>query len=119
MAKKELERVSEKKLAGRCDIHRDENMVMLDIEMPGVSKEDLDIRVENDKLTITGRKSSVQGSGRYLIKEIREGVYEREFTLDETIDKSKIDALLEKGLLRLKLHIKESEKPRKIQVAVG
>lgn len=119
MAKKELEKQTLKYVPGLCDIHSDTDKVILELEMPGVSRENLDVRVENDRLLIQGHRAPVETQGTYLLKEMKEGDYRREFTLDETIDRSRIEASLDKGILTVQMHIKESEKPRKIQVKAG
>ena len=100
-----------------CDIFENEGAIILQLEMPGIVKDDLAINVDGDLLTIHARKNLYQKSeGKFLIKEIRDSDYHHEFTIDSTIDRGKIDAELKKGILTLTLHIKETEKPRKIQV---
>jgi len=85
------------------------------MEMPGVTKENLDVRIDNDLLIIHGKRKAPI-SGKFLIHEITEGDYHNEYTIDNTIDRNKIDAALDKGILTLTLSIRESEKPRKINV---
>ena len=94
------------------------NKVMVKMEMPGVSKENLDIKVDNDKLIVDGRKILNKPKGEYRLKEIREGDYHHEFNIDQTIDRNSIKAEIKNGVLVLELGIKESEKPRKIKVQV-
>lgn len=87
--------------------------------MPGVVKNNLDIQVDGNLLKIFAQKSVTQyKDANYLVREIRDADYRHEFTIDDTIDRSKIDAELKQGILILTLHIKESEKPRKIDVVV-
>jgi HSP20 family protein len=88
------------------------------LEMPGVKKEDLRIRAEDSLLAIEGRRPAAVGR-RWLLRERPEGDFVKTFTLDETIDSSKIDAALEKGVLTLTLELKEQVKPRTIQVRAG
>jgi len=85
------------------------------LEMPGVRKEDLHIRVEDGLLRVEGRRQAAS-ERRYLLRERPEGDFLKTFTLDETIDASRIDASLEKGVLTLTLEMKEHVKPRTIQV---
>ncbi len=85
------------------------------LEMPGVRKEDLRIRVEDSQLAIEGRRP-VAADRRWLLRERPVGDFVKAFTLDETIDSSKIDAVLEKGILTLTLELKEQVKPRTVQV---
>ncbi|MBI9105712.1 MAG: Hsp20/alpha crystallin family protein [Spirochaetales bacterium] len=102
-----------------CDIFHGEDSVILKLEMPGVPKNNLDIKVDNDRLIITGRKEQRSRSGEYLSREIRQGDFYQEFTLDDTIDKNNIDATVKNGVVTLILSIKESVKPRKIEINAG
>ena len=105
-----------KSFCAPCDIYREETKVVLTLEMPGVSKDGLDIKIDGNQLILHGSKKALEHQGSYRIKEIPEGDYHQEYTIDETIDREKIDALMDKGILTLTLNIKESEKPRKIKV---
>lgn len=101
-----------------CDIYHENEKVVLRMEMPGVSKENLNIQVNNDKLIIDGKRSLPELKGDYLVREIRHGDYHHEFSIDDTIDCSKIEAAIKNGLVTITLGMKESEKPRKIKVDV-
>jgi HSP20 family protein len=85
------------------------------LEMPGVRKEDLDIRIENNELRVVGRREPA-GQKTYVLRERPEGSFVTTYTLDETVDQTKIDARLEKGILSITLDMKEQVKPRTIQV---
>ena len=85
------------------------------LEMPGVRKEDLDIRIENNGLRVVGRREP-SGQRKYVLRERPEGSFVKTYTLDETVDQSKIDARMEKGILSITLDMKEHVKPRTIQV---
>lgn len=88
------------------------------LEMPGVRREDLRIRVEESLLTIEGARPA-PADRRWLLRERPEGDFVKTFTLDQTIDTTKIDAVLENGILSLTLELKEQVKPRTIQVKAG
>jgi HSP20 family protein len=92
--------------------------VVLNMEMPGVAKENLNIRVDNDRLIIDGLKSQPLTKGNFRLKEIFDGDFHMEYTIDDTVDRNKIEAMTKNGIVTLKLGIKESEKPRKISVNV-
>ena len=102
-----------------CDIFNGEDQVILRLEMPGVTKKDLDVKVDNDLLIISGKKELANVDGKYLIREIKSGDYHQEFTLDDTIDRQNIDASIKNGVVTIVLSLKESEKPKKIQVKTG
>lgn len=103
----------------RCDIFHGEEHVIVKLEMPGVEKDDLDLRVDNNLLVVSGKREDPVYDGKYLAREIRSGNYYHEFTLDDTIDRDNVDATIKNGVVTLVLNIKESVKPRKIQIKAG
>jgi HSP20 family protein len=111
---KELE--TRKSIPAVCDIFHDKESVVLTLEMPGVSKENLDIKIDKDLLIIHGKRVINPVNGAYKIKEIRDCDFHQEYTIDDTINREKIDAVIKNGIVTLTLGIKESEKPRKIEV---
>ncbi len=97
-------------------IWQDKDAVMLKVEMPGVSRDHIDIQVEDDTLTIHGSRAPQNGE-QYLVHERKEADFYQTYTLDETIDRDRIDAHMENGVLTVHLHLKEAVKPRKIQIS--
>ncbi len=89
----------------------------LQVEMPGVNKEGLEMWVENNKLTIVGRRSLPAVSGTLLHRESRRENFRRAFELDRSIDTGKINARIEQGVVTLTLPKAEAVKPRKITVS--
>ena len=90
---------------------------MLEIEMPGVKKDGLDISFENNELTITGRRSLPRVEGTLIHRESRPENFRRVFELDPSIDAEKISAKIDQGLVALTLPKAEHVKPRKITVS--
>ena len=90
---------------------------MLEVEMPGVNKEGLEISVENNELTILGRRSRPQVEGTLIHHESRPENLRRTFELDPSIDADKISAKIEQGIVTLTLPRAEHVKPRKITVS--
>ena len=89
----------------------------LQVEMPGVNKEGLEISVENNELTIFGRRSLPSVDGTLIHRESRTNNFRRSFELDASIDTEKISAKIEHGVVTLTLPKAEQVKPRKIQVS--
>jgi HSP20 family protein len=89
----------------------------LQIEMPGVNKEGLEISVENNELTIVGRRSLPTVEGTLVHRESRSNNFRRTFELDPSINTEKISARMDQGVVTLTLPKAEQVKPRKITVA--
>ena len=89
----------------------------LEIEMPGVKKEGLEISVENNELTIIGRRSLPAVEGTLVHRESRPENFRRVFEIDPSIDADKISAKIDHGLVTLTLPKAEHVKPRKIIVS--
>ncbi|MGE5208728.1 MAG: Hsp20/alpha crystallin family protein [Alphaproteobacteria bacterium] len=89
----------------------------LEIEMPGVKKDGLDISVENHELTIVGRRAVPAVEGTVIHRESRPENFRRAFELDPSIDANKISAKIDQGLMTLILPKAEHVKPRKITVS--
>ena len=90
---------------------------MLEIEMPGVKKNGLEISVENNELTISGRRSLPAVEGTLIHRESRPENFRRVFEIDPSIDADKITAKIDRGLVTLTLPKAEHVKPRKIAVS--
>lgn len=103
-------------LKPRYAVHEAENgQLTVRVEMPGVDKEHLDVRVENNELLILGRREPVKEE-HVLLRERPQGDFLQTFTLDQTVDQGKVDAVVEKGILTIRLDLKEQVKPRTIKI---
>ncbi len=111
----------ERILRPRDTVNRDrDGRMRVVLEMPGVGRDGLEVKIENNELRIRGRRQPGGGpEGKYLLRERPLGDYQMIYTLDETVDTSKVDAVLEKGILTLSLELKEAVKPRTIPVRAG
>lgn len=100
-----------------ADIYETKDHIVLQIEMPGVAPEDVDVQLERRVLTITGRTREQAHAGyRRIYTEYADGDYERVFTLSEDIDQEGIQASHRDGVLHLMLPKSEGAKARKIQL---
>ena len=98
------------------NICEESGQVVLRLEMPGVSKDGVDIRIEDGHLIVRGHRPSVETGGGYLVRERSRGDFYQRFTLDQTVDQTKVDARMNRGVLTLSLSLKDEVKPRKIEV---
>ena len=87
-------------------------------DLPGVPKDGLDVRVENNLLTIRG-KTSYSPPGEFAYREYDLVNFFRQFELNERVDQQKISAELKNGVLTLNLPKAEEAKPRKIDIRVS
>ena len=111
------ERATEQFIAPAATVLENADGYTLEVEMPGVSKENLEMWVENNELTILGRRSMPSVEGTLLHRESRQENFRRAFELDPSIDAEKISAKIEQGVVTLTLPKAEQVKPRKITVA--
>jgi HSP20 family protein len=111
------ERAAEQFIAPAATVLENADGYTLEVEMPGVSKENLEMWVENNELTILGRRSLPSVEGTLLHRESRQENFRRAFELDPSIDAEKISAKIEQGVVTLTLPKAEQVKPRKITVA--
>jgi HSP20 family protein len=88
---------------------------ILEAEMPGVAKEGLEVSLEDNLLTIAGRRQP-DPSANLLYRESNPVDYRRVFELDPSIETGKINAQIEQGILTLTLPKAEKVKPRRITV---
>jgi HSP20 family protein len=99
------------------DIHESADALTIDMDMPGVSKENVDIRVEKDVLTVTGNiDSSAYEHLTPIYTEYNVGNYTRSFTLSSKIDQGAISARMEDGVLKLHLPKVKEAGARKIDI---
>jgi len=103
------------------DIHEDSNNIYLKAELPGIKKDELNIAVEGDTLTIKGEKKheSEVKEEQFHVMERTYGSFSRSFSLPTNVDSSKVRADYKDGVLTLTLPKKEESKPKKIEVKVS
>jgi HSP20 family protein len=89
----------------------------LEAEIPGVSRDGVDITVEENQLIIVGRRTKTDSKAQVLYRESADADYRRVFELDPAVDAAKITANVEQGVLTIQLPFSEQVKPRKISIA--
>jgi HSP20 family molecular chaperone IbpA len=101
----------------RVDIYETRDALFLIAEMPGVDDKTVDVELEKNVLTISGRVEDGKVKDHNLVfSEYEVGDYERTFTLSDEIDRDKIKATVKQGVLRLELPKAEKVKPKKIAI---
>ena len=101
------------------DIREDQDHLYVEADLPGFKKDEVDITLENQTLTIAAEhrpEAMEEKKGDWLLNERRYARFLRSFTLPPTVDDQKVDAKLADGVLRITLNKREETKPRKIQV---
>jgi HSP20 family protein len=103
------------------DVYEDEHNVTLKIEVPGIDENDIDVRIENNVLTVHGERKfeKEEKEQNYRRVERQYGSFTRTFTLPTTVDAEKVSANYDKGILKIALPKKAEAKPKQIKVNVG
>ncbi len=107
----------------QLDLYEEGDRVIAEIKAPGFEKDNIDIRVEANQLTISGNIEEVQEEEKkkrkYYRKEIRTLSFTRTCDLPVPVDASKAEAKFKDGVLKVSLPKKEEAKPKKIEIKVG
>jgi HSP20 family protein len=115
------EALTTSRFAPAVDVYEDEHQVTLKIEVPGIDEKDIDVRVENNTLTVQGERKieKEEKEENYRRVERQYGSFTRTFTLPQTVDAEKVSANYEKGVLKITLPKKAEAKPKQIKVNIG
>ncbi len=107
--------------APAVDIYEKDGAIVLKAEIPGVDPKDVDVRVENNTLTLRGERKFDEEVKRdnYHRVERAYGGFSRSFTLPNVVDTEKIKAEFKDGVLRLVLPKREEAKPKQIEIHVA
>ncbi len=116
----EQDTVTAASFAPAVDVFENGEKVVLKLDIPGVKESDLDIRVENQSLTVRGERKfeSEEKEENFHRIERRYGSFYRSFTLPTTVDTEHVQASYEAGVLKLELKKKVSAQPRQIKIGV-
>ena len=106
------------------DVREDGDHIYVEAELPGFKKDEIDITLENQTLTISAERREERGNGsdsgktgEHLLRERRYTRFLRSFTLPPTVDEQTVNAKLADGVLTITLNKREETKPRKISVS--
>jgi HSP20 family protein len=103
------------------DVYEDEHNITLKIEVPGIDEKDIDVRLENNTLTVHGERKfeKEEKEENYRRVESQYGSFTRSFTLPSTVDAEKVTATYDKGVLKIELAKKAEAKPKQIKIGVS
>ena len=115
------ESLTSSSFAPAVDVYEDEHNVTLKIEVPGIDEKDIDVRIENNTLTVHGERKieKEEKEENYRRVERQYGSFTRTFNLPPTVDAEKVQADYDKGVLKITLPKKAEAKPKQIKVNVG
>src|SRR4030081_2707608 len=115
------EALTSSSFAPAVDVYEDEHNVTLKIEVPGIDEKDIDVRIENNTLTVHGERKieKEEKEENYRRVERQYGSFTRTFNLPPTVDAENVQADYDKGILKITLPKKAEAKPKQIKVNVG
>ena len=103
------------------DVYEDTQKVVLKLEVPGIRQEDLDIRLENQTLTVRGERKFEKEEKEENFHRIERsyGSFIRSFTVPQTVDTESISASYDAGVLAISLNKKAEAKPKQVRISVN
>lgn len=103
------------------DVYEDENSIQVRLEVPGIEEKDIDIRLENNVLTVRGERKfeKEEKEENFHRIERRYGSFTRSFTLPATVNSEEVQADYEQGVLKVRLPKRAEAKPKQIKVNLG
>jgi HSP20 family protein len=108
-------------LAPPVDIYEDGHNIILKIEVPGIDEKDIDVRIEDNTLTVHGERKIEKEEKEENFRRVERqyGSFIRSFTLPSSVDPGHVSALCDKGVLKINLAKKAEAKPTQIKINVG
>ncbi|MCX7039767.1 MAG: Hsp20/alpha crystallin family protein [Spirochaetes bacterium] len=100
------------------DVHETEAEYLMEVDLPGLSEKDIEVKLDNSLLTISSKKEEKKEETKngYLMRERRATSFCRSFVLPEEVDKEKIGAEFKNGVLQLSFPKVPAAKPKTIEV---
>jgi HSP20 family molecular chaperone IbpA len=110
-------RTAESAIRAPADVYEDREGITLEADMPGVSRERLNVRVDGDNLLLEGNvQFELPEQAEALYADVRSTVYRRSFVLSRELDTAQIQATLKDGVLTVRIPKRAELRPRKIEV---
>lgn len=98
------------------DAWRDGDTFVVELDLPGVSPDSIDVDVERNVLTVRAERPAREGEAELVAAERPRGVFSRQLVLGDTLDTSRVQAAYDAGVLTLHIPVAEQAKPRKIHI---
>ncbi|HWU33530.1 MAG TPA: Hsp20 family protein [Marmoricola sp.] len=98
------------------DAWREGDAFVLELELPGVAKDSIDLDIERNVLTVRAERVARNGDWEMLASERAKGLFSRQLVLGDNLDLDRIEANYADGVLRLTIPVAEKAKPRKIAI---
>ena len=99
------------------DAWREGDRFVIEFDLPGITRESIDLDVERNVLTVRAERVARNGDWEMLASERPRGVFSRQLVLGDNLDLDRIEAGYDAGVLRLVVPVAEKAKPRKIEVS--
>ena len=104
------------------DVHETDNKYLVNVDLPGIKKEDVHVTLENGVLTVKGEtktEEKEEKDGKLIRQERHTGSFMRQFTVGADVIPDEIDAKFENGVLSLELKKVETSQPKKLEIKVN
>jgi HSP20 family protein len=101
------------------DAWREGDVFQIEFDLPGVTKESIDLDVERNVLTVRAERVPRNGDWEMLASERPRGMFSRQLVLGDNLDLDRIEAHYDGGVLRLTIPVAERAKPRRIEISAG
>jgi len=100
------------------DMSENENEYVIKMDIPGMTKDDIDVNFEDNRIVIRGERTEEEKEEKknYIQKERYDGSFYRSFTIPKTVDEDQIKAKFEEGVLKINLPKAEVSKPKEVKV---
>jgi HSP20 family protein len=99
------------------DAWREGDVFQIEFDLPGVSRESIDLDVERNVLTVRAERLPGNGDWEMLASERPRGMFSRQLVLGDNLDLDRIEARYDGGVLRLSIPVAERAKPRRIEIS--
>ena len=106
-------------LSPRIDISETDNEYKIEAELPGINQKEIDVKIDNNILTIKGKKEDVkeEKEKNYHLRERYYGAFQRSISLPNNIEPEKIKASFENGVLNISVPKSDKRAPKKIEIS--